>query len=168
VAAPTTEENSYHYLWRFWNPLPRSGRITIFDRSWYGRVLVERVENFASESEWKRAYEEINNFEKQVTQHGTVICKFWLHIDQDKQMERFKKRLKIAYKRHKITDEDWRNREKWDQYESAVNDMIGLTHTPQAPWNVIAGNNKKFARIQILQSICHQLENALGARDEDA
>jgi polyphosphate:AMP phosphotransferase len=162
VGAPTQEENRYHYLWRFWDPLPRAGRITIFDRSWYGRVLVERVEKFAEEKEWTRAYEEINEFEELLTSHGTVVCKFWLHISKDKQMDRFKKRLKVPYKRHKITEEDWRNREKWSQYETAVNDMIGLTNTPNAPWTIVAGNSKKFARIQILQSICRQLEQALG------
>lgn len=167
VAAPTPEESNYHYLWRFWNPLPRAGRITIFDRSWYGRVLVERIEKFAKEHEWKRAYQEINEFERQLTDHGTVVCKFWLHINQEKQMERFKKRLKIPYKRHKITDEDWRNREKWPQYELAVNNMIGLTNTQNAPWTIVAGNNKKFARIQILRSICYQLEHALGGQGKN-
>jgi AMP-polyphosphate phosphotransferase len=167
VGIPTTEANNYHYLWRFWQPLPRAGRITIFDRSWYGRVLVERIEQLASHEEWTRAYAEIKEFEKHLVDHDTVICKFWLHISREKQMERFKNRLKTPYKRHKITEEDWRNREKWTQYESAVNDMIHHTNTPYAPWTIVAGNNKKFARIQILQSICSKLETALGGESGD-
>ena len=161
VGAPTDEENQFHYLWRFWKPLPAAGRVTLFDRSWYGRVLVERVEKFAKPEEWKRAYEEINAFEKQLLSQGTVLCKFWIHISPEKQMERFQKRLEVPYKRHKITDEDWRNREKWPAYEEAINEMIHRTDSPSAPWTVVAGNNKKFARIQILKTICGSLKKAV-------
>lgn len=161
VAAPTEEEHQFHYLWRFWKPLPPSGQITIFDRSWYGRVLVERIEGFAQSNEWQRAYQEINTFEDQLVQHGCVVCKFWIHISKEKQLERFQKRLEIPYKRHKITEEDWRNRKQWPAYQEAINDMIDLTHTDQAPWTLIAGNNKKFARIQILKTVCASLEKAL-------
>ena len=161
VGAPTDEENQFHYLWRFWKPLPAAGRVTIFDRSWYGRVLVERVEKFAKPEEWKRAYEEINAFEKQLLSQGTVLCKFWIHISPEKQMERFQKRLEVPYKRHKITDEDRRNREKWPAYEEAINEMIHRTDSPSAPWTVVAGNNKKFARIQILKTICGSLKKAV-------
>ena len=135
--------------------------MTIFDRSWYGRVLVERVEKFAKPEEWKRAYEEINTFEKQLLNQGTVLCKFWIHISPEKQMERFQKRLEVPYKRHKITDEDWRNREKWPAYEEAINEMIHRTDSLSAPWTVVAGNNKKFARIQILKTICDSLKKAV-------
>ena len=160
---PTTEEHGYHYLWRFWRDLPRDGRITIFDRSWYGRVLVERVEGFATTGEWQRAYSEINRFEREIRRHGTVLLKFWLHISQDKQMQRFRSRQQTPHKQHKITEEDWRNRERWKDYEAAVNDMIALTGTPGAPWTLIAGNNKRYARIQTIRTICRALETALGS-----
>ncbi|MGB1092180.1 MAG: polyphosphate:AMP phosphotransferase, partial [Oceanobacter sp.] len=133
IAAPTDEERAHHYLWRFWRHIPRAGRTTIYDRSWYGRVLVERVESFASPEEWMRAYAEINDFEQQLTEHGTLVVKFWLHIDQDEQLKRFKEREKIPYKKYKITEEDYRNREKWDEYEHAVNDMVERTSTEFAP-----------------------------------
>jgi len=161
IAAPTDEERAHHYLWRFWRHIPRSGKVTIYDRSWYGRVLVERVEGFAREIEWSRSYLEINEFEEQLTDHGVVVIKFWLHIDKDEQLRRFKEREQVAYKQHKITDEDWRNREKWDDYEAAVNDMVAHTSTAYAPWTIIAGNDKKFARIQALQTVCERLEGAL-------
>ncbi|HEY1173503.1 MAG TPA: polyphosphate:AMP phosphotransferase [Verrucomicrobiae bacterium] len=161
VAAPTEEERAHHYLWRFWRSLPRDGRVTIFDRSWYGRILVERVEGFASKEEWMRAYHELNNFEEQLVEHGIVIHKFWLHISKEEQLERFKKRELVPYKRYKITDEDWRNRKKWDTYKAAVNDMVAHTSTGPAPWTLIPGNNKRFARVQILKTLIERLEKAL-------
>jgi polyphosphate kinase 2 (PPK2 family) len=161
IAAPTDEEKSQHYLWRFWRHLPRAGRVTIYDRSWYGRVLVERVEGFASEAEWMRAYLEINDFEEQLAEAGTVVTKFWIHISSAEQHKRFEDRRNTSYKRHKITDEDWRNREKWGAYYAAVNDMVVRTSTRHAPWTLVAGNDKKFARIHILETFCRRLERAL-------
>jgi len=161
IAAPTDEEYAHHYLWRFWRHLPRDGKVTIYDRSWYGRVLVERVEGFASKSEWMRAYSEINDFESQLVEHGSLVVKFWLHIDQDEQLKRFKERETISYKRHKITEEDYRNRERWTDYEAAVNDMVERTSTELAPWHLIEGNNKRFARIKALQTLCERLQNHL-------
>lgn len=162
IAAPTDEERAHHYLWRFWRRLPRAGRFTIFDRSWYGRVLVERVEGFATEREWRRAYAEINDFEQGLVDHGMVLVKFWIHITRDVQEQRFKARLEVPYKRWKITDEDWRNREKWEDYELAVNTMIERTSTRTAPWVLIEGNDKRFARIKILEAVCVNLERTLG------
>ncbi|MGB5773204.1 MAG: polyphosphate:AMP phosphotransferase, partial [Sedimenticolaceae bacterium] len=150
--------------WRFWRHLPRAGRMTIFDRSWYGRVLVERVEGFTSHDNWARAYLEINDFEEQLVQAGVVVQKFWLQISKEEQMARFKAREDTAYKRYKITDEDWRNREKWDEYREAVNEMLARTSVQHAPWNLIAGNDKKFARIQVLETITDALRDALKGR----
>ena len=161
IAAPTDEERDHHYLWRFWRHIPRAGQVTIYDRSWYGRVLVERVEGFASHEEWMRAYTEINNFEQQLTSHGTLLLKFWVHIDKEEQLRRFQEREKVSFKKYKITDEDYRNREKWDDYERAVNDMVERTSTEFAPWVMIEGNDKKFARIKAMQHYCKALENAL-------
>jgi len=161
VAAPTDEELNQHYLWRFWRHIPRAGRVTIYDRSWYGRVLVERVEGFASEEEWKRAYSEINHFEEALSEHGILLLKFWLHIDKDEQLERFQAREKIPYKQHKITEDDYRNREKWDEYSLAVNDMVAQTSTKAAKWTLVEANDKRFARIKILKTYCEQLEKAL-------
>ncbi len=161
VAAPTDEERAHHYLWRFWRHLPMAGRMTIFDRSWYGRVLVERVEGFAAEAEWSRAFLEINEFEEQLSESGVVLVKYWIHISKDEQMRRFKERQTVAYKRHKITEEDWRNRKKWDAYKTAVNEMVGRTSTEFAPWTLVAGNDKRFARVQILKTLCRALERAL-------
>ena len=161
IAAPTDEERAKHYLWRFWRHLPMAGRMTIFDRSWYGRVLVERVEGFATEAEWSRAYLEINEFEEQLSDAGVVLAKFWIHISKEEQMRRFKERQTVAYKQHKITDEDWRNRKKWDPYKTAVNDMVARTSTEFAPWTLVAGNDKKFARVQILKTVCKALEKAV-------
>ena len=158
IAAPTDEELQHHYLWRFWRHVSRAGRLTIFDRSWYGRVLVERVEGFATESEWRRSYAEINDFEHQLADHGVVLCKFWLHITPDEQLRRFKEREQTAYKRWKLTDEDWRNREKWSQYEEAVNDMVERTSTAYAPWTLVEANDKRFARIKVLRTLCDRLE----------
>ncbi|MDX1698177.1 MAG: polyphosphate:AMP phosphotransferase, partial [Thiohalobacterales bacterium] len=149
IAAPTDEERAHHYLWRFWRHISRAGRITIFDRSWYGRVLVERVEGFATEDEWRRAYAEINEFEEELTDHGTLVLKYWVHITKDEQLARFKAREETPHKRWKLTDEDWRNREKWDLYEAAVHSMVERTSTLVAPWVLVEGNDKKFARIKV-------------------
>jgi len=161
IAAPTDEERARHYLWRFWRHLPRAGMTTIFDRSWYGRVLVERVEGFAREEEWRRSYLEINDFEEQLAESGIVVSKFWIHIGKDEQLRRFKQRESIAIKRYKITDEDWRNRGQWDAYKAAINDMVAHTSTEFAPWTLVAGNDKKFARVQIVKTLCQHLESAL-------
>lgn len=161
IAAPTDEERAHHYLWRFWRNIPRAGRVTIYDRSWYGRVLVERVEGFAHEKEWKRAYLEINDFEEQLAHHGDILIKFWIHISPEEQLRRFKEREQIAYKRHKITPEDWRNRDKWEDYSVAINDMVARTSTDFAPWTLVAGNDKRFGRLQVLKTICNRLETAL-------
>jgi len=168
VAAPTDEERAQHYLWRFWRHLSRDGRTTLYDRSWYGRVLVERVEGFAREAEWRRAYAEINDFEDQLVSHGVVLMKFWLHITADEQLARFKEREKIPYKRWKLTDEDWRNREKWDDYEQAVNEMVERTSTANAQWTLVEGNDKRFARIKVLKTFCDRLEEALSRPDRPA
>lgn len=166
VAAPTDEEKGHHYLWRFWRHMPRAGRVTIYDRSWYGRVLVERIESFAETGEWQRAYGEINEFEEQLHDHQVLLLKFWLHIDPQEQLKRFKEREKVAYKRHKLTEEDWRNRDKWQDYEQAVDDMIRKTSTDYAPWHLIAANNKRFARIAILQHVCDKLSNAINQKEK--
>jgi polyphosphate:AMP phosphotransferase len=165
VAAPTDEEKAHHYLWRFWRHIPRAGYISIYDRSWYGRVLVERIEGFASEAEWHRSYSEINQFEEQLVEGGAIIMKFWLHISEDEQLSRFKDREQVPYKQHKITDEDWRNREKWDDYNLAVNEMVVRTSTEYAPWTLVPGNDKLFARVQVLKTICDRLEQALSNKD---
>jgi polyphosphate:AMP phosphotransferase len=165
VAAPTDEEKAHHYLWRFWRHIPRAGYISIYDRSWYGRVLVERVEGFASEAEWHRSYSEINQFEEQLVEGGAIIMKFWLHISEDEQLSRFKDREKVPYKQHKITDEDWRNREKWDDYKLAVNEMVVRTSTEYAPWTLVPGNDKLFSRVQVLKTICDRLEQSLANKD---
>ena len=163
VAAPTDEERAHHYLWRFWRHLGRVGLVTIFDRSWYGRVLVERVEGFAAEKEWMRAYAEINQFEDQLAERGVVLVKYWLHITRDEQLRRFTARQSTPYKRWKLTDEDWRNRERWDDYESAVNDMIERTSTRETPWTLVEANDKNLARIKVLKTACDRLERALKA-----
>jgi len=161
VAAPTEEERAQPYLWRFWRHIPRTGRVTIFDRSWYGRVLVERVENFCSEADWMRAYREINDFEEQLVDSNTVLIKFWLTITKDEQLRRFKEREKTGFKRFKITEEDWRNRKKWDEYEHAVCDMVDRTSTEIAAWTLVEANDKYFARIKILKTLCRQIEAAM-------
>jgi len=158
VAAPTDEERAQHYLWRFWRQLPRDGTITIYDRSWYGRVLVERVEGFARPDEWSRAYREINDFEEQLVEHGVVLVKFWLHIDAEEQLRRFKERQEIAFKQHKITEEDWRNRDKWQPYESAVHDMVTRTSSAIAPWTIVGANDKRSARLQVLRTVAKALD----------
>ena len=160
-AAPTDEEKAQPYLWRFWRRLPRRNHIGIFDRSWYGRVLVERVEGFCSEADWRRAYGEINEFEKEMDDAGVIVIKFWLSIDKDEQMRRFKAREETGYKHYKITDEDWRNREKWDDYSDAVCDMVDNTGTRVAPWTLVEANDKYFARIKVLRTICERIEKRL-------
>jgi polyphosphate:AMP phosphotransferase len=162
TSAPSDDERKHHYLWRFWRHLSRAGRVMIFDRSWYGRVLVERVEGFATEREWRRAYAEINDFERQLVDHGIALVKFWIHISKDEQERRFKQREQTPYKRWKITDEDWRNREKWGQYEIAVHDMVERTSTEVAPWVLVEGNDKRYARIKVLKTVCGRLRKALG------
>ncbi len=161
IAAPTDEEAAHNYLWRFWRHLPRAGRVTIYDRSWYGRVLVERIEGFARTREWQRAYAEINDFEAQLVERGIVLVKFWLHITPDEQLRRFQEREQTAYKAWKLTDEDWRNRERWADYERAVNDLVERTSTRQAPWTLIAANDKRYTRIEVLRTLCERLEAAL-------
>lgn len=164
VAKPTDEEKSHHYLWRFWRHVPRAGMATIYDRSWYGRVLVERLEGFARDDEWRRAYGEINDFESQLTERGTIVVKFWLHISKDEQLHRFRHREETEYKHHKINAEDWRNRRKWRAYEIAVGDMLVLTHRPHAPWHLVPANNKRHARLQVLKLASRQIEQALGLK----
>ena len=162
IAAPTEEERAQPYLWRFWRHLPRFGRVAIFDRSWYGRVLVERVQGFCGEADWMRAYTEINDFEDQMVRHGIVLAKFWLAISADEQLKRFKEREKTRFKRFKITPEDWRNRKKWKDYEHAVCDMVDRTSTEIASWTLVEADNKQHARIKVLKTICAKLEEALG------
>ncbi|MFZ4478597.1 MAG: polyphosphate:AMP phosphotransferase [Rhodoferax sp.] len=161
VAAPTEEERAQPYLWRFWRHLPRRGRVTIFDRSWYGRVLVERVEGYCPDSDWTRAYGEINDFESQMARHSIVVVKFWLAISKEEQLQRFNEREKIGFKRFKITEEDWRNRDKWADYDQAVCDMVDRTSTAIAPWTLVEANDKNFARIKILRTLCHRIEAAM-------
>ncbi|MDH0292933.1 polyphosphate:AMP phosphotransferase [Pseudomonas sp. GD04087] len=163
IAAPTEEERAQPYLWRFWRHIPGRRQFTIFDRSWYGRVLVERVEGFASDADWLRAYAEINDFEEQLANYGIVLVKFWLSIDQETQLERFKERESIPFKRFKITEEDWRNRDKWDQYVDAVGDMVDRTSTEIAPWTLIEANDKRYARVKVLKTINDALEAAYGS-----
>jgi polyphosphate:AMP phosphotransferase len=161
VAKPTPEEKHAHYLWRFWRDVPRNGRMTIFDRSWYGRVLVERLEGFCREDEWKRAYEEINGFERELTDHGTIVLKYWLHVSHAEQLRRFREREATPHKRHKMNAEDWRNRRKRGAYEIAVGDMLALTDRKNAPWHLVAADNKRFARLEVLRTASRQIEAAL-------
>ncbi|MBI5258186.1 MAG: polyphosphate:AMP phosphotransferase [Burkholderiales bacterium] len=163
VAAPTEEERAQPYLWRFWRQLPRRGRFALFDRSWYGRVLVERIEGYCAEADWRRAYGEINDFEHSLVQHRVVLVKFWLAVSKDEQYRRFKQRETVEFKRFKITAEDWRNREKWDAYEAAVCDMVDRTSTATAPWTLVEANNKYHARIKVLRTLCEAVEAALEA-----
>ena len=161
IAAPTPLEKSHQHLWRFWTALPKDGHVTIFDRTWYGRVMVERIEGFCSEEEWRRAYEEINHFEQELTERGAILLKFWLHISPEEQLRRFHERQNTPEKQWKITDEDWRNREKWPAYEQAVDEMLLRTHRAQAPWIVVEAENKKFARLKVLHSVINAVEEAL-------
>ena len=168
IAAPTDEEAARHYLWRFWRHIPRDGMTVIFDRTWYGRVLVERVEGFASEDEWRRAYGEINDFESHLCDYGIPVLKFWLHLGQDEQLRRFEARADTPYKKYKLTDDDYRNREKWPLYERAVHDMVTQTSTARAPWYLIASNDKRWARIQVLDAVCRRLEERLAGEKKSS
>ena len=161
TAAPNDVEKKHHYLWRFWNRMPKAGHIAIFDRTWYGRVMVERIEGFCREEEWRRAYQEINEMESHLVNAGAVVLKFWLQIDKDEQKRRFEERMRIPEKQWKITDEDWRNREKWDQYELAVNEMLVRTSTTYAPWIVVEGNCKYYARVKVLRTVVEALEKKI-------
>ena len=158
IAAPEGDEKTHHYLWRFWRALPKAGHFAIFDRSWYGRILVERVEGFAQPHEWARAYREINEFESELSGYGTAVFKFWIHISKDEQLRRFEARQQDEHKQWKITDEDWRNREKWDVYHDAVSDMIEWTSTVHAPWTIVEGNDKRYARVKVLKTIVDRLQ----------
>ncbi len=157
-AAPKGDEKTHHYLWRFWKNLPRSGHIAVFDRTYYGRVLVERVEHFCAEDEWRRAFREINEFEQHQHSYGMVICKFWLHVSKQEQLRRFKGRETDPFRSYKLTDEDWRNRQKWDEYSQAVEDMLLHTSTADCPWTVVEANNKYFARVKVLRTIVDAIE----------
>jgi polyphosphate:AMP phosphotransferase len=161
IAAPTEEERAHHYLWRFWRHLPRAGRVTFFDRSWYGRVLVERVEGFASEAEWRRSYAEVVDFEQHLDDHGIVLMKFWVHIDPAEQLRRFKEREQTSYKHYKITEEDYRNRKRRPDYEAAANEMLERTATEFAPWTLVEGNDKLFARIKVLKTFCDRMASVV-------
>lgn len=161
IASPEPHEKARHYLWRFYTRLPRTGHIAVFDRTWYGRVMVERLEGFCSENDWKRAYNEINEFEKELSDWGAVIIKFWVHIDKETQLERFTQRQNTPEKQWKITEEDWRNREKWDAYERAVDEMIQKTSTVYAPWHILESVDKRYARIQALNILIKELEKVL-------
>ena len=162
IVKPTVEEYQHHYLWRFWCKLPVYGQLAVFDRSWYGRVLVERVEGFASEDEWKRAYREINEFERGLLDDGTLLIKFYLHISKDEQLIRFNRRQADPYKHWKITDEDWRNRRNWNENNAAAEEMFERTSTERAPWTVIAANYKWFARLKIVKTVADRIEKVLG------
>jgi polyphosphate:AMP phosphotransferase len=161
VAAPTDEERAHPYLWRFWRHLPQEGQVTIYDRSWYGRVLVERVEGFARADQWQRAYEEINEFEEELTAFGIIVLKFWLAITPDEQLRRFQDRQITAHKQYKLTEEDWRNRDRWDSYVAAACDMIEKTGTEAAPWILVEANNKEWARVKVIKTIIQHVKNAL-------
>ncbi len=166
VASPTPDEKNRHFLWRFWTRLPKDGHTAIFDRTWYGRVLVERIEGFATKEEWQRAYDEINRFEYSLTSAGAIVVKFWLHIDSDEQLVRFTARQNTPSKQWKITDEDWRNRAKWGDYEVAVNEMIEKTNTPNAPWVIVESNDKKYARLRTLEEVIALIEKRLAQKDD--
>jgi len=160
-AAPRDEEKAHHYLWRFWRNLPRAGHLTVFDRSYYGRVLVERVEGFAKERDWRRAFQEIYEFERQQAAFGMVIVKFWLHITPAEQLKRFRGRELDPYRSYKLTEEDWRNRQKWEPYTAAAEEMFARTSTPQAPWTIVPANDKLFARVAVLRTLVEAIEAKL-------
>lgn len=164
TASPNDTEKAHHYLWRFWNNMPKAGHIAIFDRTWYGRVMVERIEGFCSEAEWKRAYQEINEMEEHLANSGCIVLKFWLHIDKDEQERRFKERMENPAKQWKITDEDWRNREKWDEYEKAVDEMLVRTSTTYAPWEIVEANSKYYARVKVLKTVVEAMEKEIEKR----
>lgn len=161
IGAPQGDDATHHYLWRFWRRLPELGQIAIFDRSWYGRVLVERIEGFCKETDWKRAYREINEFEHQLIDFGTILLKFWFHISQDEQLLRFEGRAEDKLRSWKLTADDWRNRDKWNSYLQAVEDMVLKTSTISAPWTIVEGNSKNYARIKVLRTIVDQLSTQL-------
>lgn len=161
TCAPNDLEKKYHYLWRFWRAFPKAGHVAIFDRSWYGRVMVERIEGFCTEEEWKRAYREINEMEKDLVDSGTIVLKFWMQIDKEEQAKRFEERQKNPEKQWKITEEDWRNREKWEQYEKAVDEMILRTSTKDAPWIIVEGNSKYYARLKVLRTVIEAIEKKI-------
>jgi polyphosphate kinase 2 (PPK2 family) len=167
IGKPTPDELAHHYLWRFWTKLPARGELVIFDRSWYGRVLVERIESFATQAEWRRAYDEINQFERLLRDDGALLLKFWLHISSEEQLHRFNERMNDPAKRWKMTDEDWRNRDKWAQYEAAAEDMFARTADP-IPWTLIAANDKRWARITVLRMIVERLRERLAAHADAA
>lgn len=165
VAAPTDEERAQPYLWRFWRRVPETNQAVIFDRSWYGRVLVERVEGFCSEADWRRAYSEINEFEQQLTEAGAIVIKFWLSVTPEEQLRRFREREVTPHKQYKITDEDWRNRERWPLYERAICDMIQQTSSEDAPWVLVPSNDKKYARVRVIETIADRLEECFSGKD---
>jgi polyphosphate kinase 2 (PPK2 family) len=160
-AAPTHDEKRHHFLWRFWPVLPGWGGMAVFDRSWYGRVLVERVEEFATREQWLRAYDEINGFERTLADEGTILIKFWLHISDEEQLKRFQRREKDPLKAWKLTDEDWRNRDKRDQYDEAVEDMVARTDQPYAPWHLIPADSKRYARVKVVETVIEEIESGM-------
>ena len=162
IKAPSGDEKTHHYLWRFWRMIPKQGKIHVFDRSWYGRVLVERVEGFCREDEWRRAFREIRVFERQLCDFGTILVKFWIHVTRDEQLRRFKERETIAIKRWKLTEEDWRNRAKWADYLPAVEEMLAKTSTTFAPWSIVPGNDKPSARVEVLKTVVKSIHAATG------
>ena len=166
TASPSDTEKAHHYLWRFWRAMPKAGHIAIFDRTWYGRVMVERIEGFCTEKEWKRAYGEINAMEQDLVNAGAIVLKFWMQIDKDEQLRRFNDRQNDPNKQWKITDEDWRNRDKWDAYEAAVNEMLVRTDTSYAPWTVVEGNNKYYARLKVLKTVIDLFERKLAEKQQ--
>ena len=166
-AAPTYDEKRHHFLWRFWPALPGWGGMTVLDRTWYGRVLVERVEGFADEEAWRRAYGEIADLETTLAAEGTVIVKFWLHLSQEEQLRRFQSRQDDPYRAWKLTDEDWRNRDKRAGYEAAVEEMLDRTDLPHARWHVVAAEDKRWARVAVVRAVCAAVEEALRARGVD-
>jgi polyphosphate kinase 2 (PPK2 family) len=166
-AAPSSDEKRHHFLWRFWPKLPGWGGMAVLDRSWYGRVLVERVEGFASVDSWQRAYTEIVDMEKSLAAEGTILVKFWMHVSPEEQLRRFEKRRDDPYKTWKLTDEDWRNREKRAEYEAAVEDMLERTDHPAGPWHVVAGDDKRWARVDVVRTVCQAMEDGLAERGID-
>ena len=162
IGPPDDQERRHHYLWRFQQRMPAKGEIVIFDRSWYGRVLVERVEKLCRKAEWTRAYEEINSFEQQYAAYGAVMVKFWLHVSKKEQLRRFRERETDPFKEYKVTDEDWRNRKRWDQYVQAADEMFKRTHTKHAPWVIVSGEDKRHARVKVVETVVTRLERAIG------
>jgi len=163
-AAPTHDEKRHHWLWRFWPALPGWGGMAVLDRSWYGRVLVERVEGFATEQQWRRAYDEINDFERMLAAEGMILVKFWLHVSEREQLKRFEARAKDPLKQWKLTDEDWRNRERRADYEAALEDMLGRTDTSWAPWTLVEADSKRYARVKVVRTVCEAIEVAMRSR----